>query len=80
MIVFQNDHAGAAGDRYEFGRRRHAITDRGYQGDVGGIGIDQPRRGGPRALVLPVGEAGVECPGGTLAPNRSAAGFQSFER
>jgi hypothetical protein len=80
MIVLKRDDAGAAGDRQDLRRRRHAVTDRGYQRDIGGIGIDQPSRGSPRALVLLVCEAGVQCPGSCFAPNRGAAGFLSSQR
>jgi hypothetical protein len=42
--------------------------------------MDQCGGRGPRAFMLPVREAGVECPGSAFAANRGAAGFQGFQR
>src|SRR6202011_833058 len=80
MIVFQNDDSSAALDRQNLGRGRNAVTDRGDQRDVGGIGMDQPSSRRPRAFVLVVCEGGVERPGGALALNRSGSGFLGSER
>jgi hypothetical protein len=60
MIVLQNDDATAAGDRDKLRRGGDAVADRGYQRDVGRIGMDQPRSRGPRALVLGVGERSIQ--------------------
>jgi hypothetical protein len=75
MIVFQNDDASAAFDRQQLRRGRDTVADRGYQRDVGGIGIDQAGSRRPRAVVLAVCEGGVEGPGRGFATNRGAAGF-----
>ena len=80
MIVFQNDHAGAATDGQKLGRGGNAIADRGDQGDVGGIGIEQPCRGKPRAFVLFAGEPRSQRPGFSLAPDGDPAGFLGAKR
>jgi hypothetical protein len=76
MIAFQNEDASVAADGQNLRRRRNAVTDRGDQRDVGGIGIDQAGSRCPRALVLLVCESGIERPGRALAPDRGAAGLQ----
>ena len=80
MIVFQHDDAAAARNRQKFGRRRHAVTDRGDQRDVGGIGVDQPGGGDACAVVLAAGKTGVERPGLTLAAHGGAGGLLGFQR
>src|SRR5260370_17425487 len=80
MIVFQNDDSSAGLEGQDLCRGRNAVADRWYQRDVGGIGIDQPGGGSPRALVLFACERGVECPGCAFASNRSAASFLGSER
>jgi len=53
----------------------------GYWVEIGAAWANKDGKGISIKLnLLPVGEAGVEYPGGTFAPNRRAAGFQSPER
>ena len=80
MIVFQQDHTAAPRDRYELRGSRDAVADRGDQGDVGGIGIDQAGSGGAGAFVLASRKIGVERPGSALATDRGAAGLQGSQR
>ena len=79
MIVRQHDHARAAPDRQYLRGGRNAVTDRGNQRDIGGLGIDQPGGGKTRAFMLLVGEGGLERPRRALAENRGAAGLQRSE-
>src|ERR1700712_4733671 len=80
MIVLQHDDSRAASDGKKLRRRRNAVTDRGYQRNVGRLGIDQPRGGHARTFVLLVRERGLERPRHALASYRGAAGFEGFAR
>src|SRR6266700_1429116 len=80
MIVLQYEDTRAARDRQELRRRGNAVADRGNQGDIARVGMDQAGRGRPRALVLGGGETIVDCPGRALAPDRGACGLLRSQR
>ena len=74
VVVLQHQHARTGGKPPQrLAGGGNAVAHGRDQGDVGGIGVDQPRRGGARPLVLRGGEVRGESPrAGPCARRRRA--------